>query len=77
MFALEEQFIKSLDAEALAAYAKACGTTVNYLSTHILYATKEPSVRLIKALSVNSGGAVGMIDVLGHYRLLDNLDRAA
>ena len=72
-----KDFIKSLDAEALAAYAEACGTTVNYLSTHILYATKEPSVRLMKALAINSRGSVGMVDVLGHYRLLEELEKAA
>lgn len=65
-----KDFIKGLDAQALEAYAAACNTTVNYLTTHILYATKEPSVRLMKSLAQQSGGAVGMQDVLLHYGLL-------
>ena len=64
-------YINSLTPEQLDAYAIRCSTTANYLGTHIRYATKEPSVKLIRALSRESNGAVRMNEVLEHYRLTD------
>jgi len=64
------EYIKGLDEAGLALYAERCRTTVNYLTTHILYATKEPSVRLMKALAAESDGAISLSDVLEHYGLL-------
>lgn len=71
------EYIKALDQAGLALYADRCRTTVNYLTSHILYATKEPSVRLMKALSAESDGAVSLADVLEHYGLLVNSKLAA
>lgn len=64
------EFIKTLDQAGLEAYANRCSTTVNYLTTHIVYATKEPSVRLMKTLAAESDGAVTLNEVLEHYGLL-------
>jgi len=64
-------YIHSLSPDQLAAYAARCSTTSNYLGTHIRYATKEPSVKLIRALSRESDGAVTLQEVLEHYRLVD------
>ncbi len=63
-------YIKELNDEEAGRYACRCKTTVNYLTTHILYGTKEPSVRLMKALSSESDGVVSMEEVLEHYGLL-------
>ena len=64
-------YINSLTDDQLQAYAERCSTTVNYLGTHIRYATKEPSVKLIRALARESVGNVSLADVLEHYRLTD------
>lgn len=64
-------YIGSLSPEQADEYAARCGTTTNYLTTHIRYATKEPSVKLIKALAQGSEGRVSMNEVLEHYGLLD------
>ncbi|SFQ70345.1 hypothetical protein SAMN05216578_102273 [Halopseudomonas formosensis] len=64
-------YIKALDEEELAAYAARCSTTVNYLTTHILRATKDPSVRLMKRLASESRGNVTLHEVLEHYGLVD------
>lgn len=64
-------YIGGLSSEQLQAYADRCSTTANYMSTHIRYATKDPSVKLIRALAKESGGVVSMSEVLTHYRLTD------
>ena len=64
-------YINTLPADQLAAYASRCSTTANYLGTHIRYATKEPSVKLMRALARESQGLVLLGEVLEHYRLVD------
>lgn len=64
-------YINTLPADQLAAYAIRCSTTANYLGTHIRYATKEPSVKLMRALARESQGVVSLGEVLEHYRLVD------
>lgn len=64
-------YINSLSPEQLEAYAGRCSTTANYLGTHIRYATKEPSVKLIRSLARESGGSVTLNEVLEHYHLTD------
>lgn len=71
------EYIKTLDQAGLEAYASRCRTTVNYLTTHIVYATKEPSVRLMKTLAAESDGAVSLNEVLEHYGLLAGQQEAA
>jgi hypothetical protein len=70
-------YIGGMTEQQLADYAARCSTTANYLSTHIRYATKDPSVKLIRALAKESGGAVSMSEVLEHYRLTDAWSQAA
>ncbi len=64
-------YINSLSPEQLEAYAKRCSTTSNYLGSHIRYATKDPSVKLIRSLARESNGVVTLNEVLEHYRLID------
>lgn len=70
-------YIKALDDGELLAYAARCNTTVNYLTTHILRATKDPSVRLMKRLASESQGKVSLHEVLEHYGLVDCSKAAA
>lgn len=70
-------YIGGMTEQELSDYAERCSTTANYLSTHIRYATKDPSVKLIRALAKESGGAVSMSEVLEHYRLTDAWQQAA
>ncbi|KAF2395421.1 hypothetical protein [Pseudomonas frederiksbergensis] len=65
-------YINSLSPEQLEAYAARCSTTANYLGTHIRYATKEPSVKLIRALARESEGNVMLKEVLEHYHITDS-----
>ncbi|NWL18656.1 hypothetical protein DM828_04875 [Pseudomonas umsongensis] len=66
-------YINDLDSGALAAYAGRCRISVSYLRLHVKYASKDPSVSLIKALTRESGGRVTLADVLEHYGVTENL----
>lgn len=70
-------YIGGMNEEQLRAYADRCATTANYMGTHIRYATKDPSVKLMRALAKESCGAVCMSEVLEHYRLTDACLQAA
>lgn len=70
-------YINMLAGDQLEAYATRCSTTANYLGTHIRYATKEPSVKLMRALARESQGMVTLGEVLEHYRLVDEEPKAA
>ena len=70
-------YIGGMTEQELADYAQRCSTTPNYLSTHIRYATKDPSVKLIRTLARESGGVVSISEVLEHYRLTDAVQKAA
>ncbi|WP_079201147.1 hypothetical protein [Pseudomonas sp. CC6-YY-74] len=60
-------YINRLDAEQLSAYAERCSIAVNYLRLHVKYASKDPSVSLIKALARESEGHVSLAEVLEHF----------
>lgn len=60
-------YIDSLDSEALLAYAGRCKIAVNYLRLHVKYASKDPSVSLIKSLARQSEGCVSLVEVLEHF----------
>lgn len=64
-------YINELDSEALAAYAGRCGIAVSYLRLHVKYASKNPSVSLIKALVRESEGRVSLAEVLEHFGITD------
>ncbi len=65
------EYIDGLDSEAVAAYAGRCGIAASYLRMHIKYASKDPSVSLIKSLARESGGSVSLAEVLEHFGVID------
>ncbi len=66
------EYISSLDAEALKAYAERCHIAISYLRIHVKYASKDPSVSLIKSLARESEGNVSLFEVLEHYGVIDD-----
>ncbi|WP_460152728.1 hypothetical protein [Pseudomonas sp. S2_B07] len=60
-------YINQLDTEALMAYAQRCHIAVSYLRLHVKYASKDPSVSLIKSLARESEGCVSLAEVLDHF----------
>lgn len=64
-------YISRLDSEALAAYAKRCRIAVSYLRLHVKYASKDPSVSLIKSLARESEGRVSLAEVLEHFDITE------
>lgn len=64
-------YITRLDLEGLTAYASRCGIAVSYLRLHVKYATKDPSVSLIKALARESEGFVPLSEVLEHFGVVE------
>ena len=64
-------YINGLDSDALAAYAGRCRIAVSYLRLHVKYASKDPSVSLIKALFRESEGRVSLAEVLEHFGITD------
>lgn len=57
--------------DALSAYADRCGIAVSYLRVHVKYASKDPSVSLIKSLSRESEGYVSLAEVLDHFGITE------
>ncbi|CAM3116775.1 hypothetical protein [Pseudomonas floridensis] len=68
-----KNYISSLSATALETYALRCRISVSYLRIHVRYATKDPSVSLIKALFRESDGCVSLAEVLEHYGVTESL----
>lgn len=64
-------YINRLDAEELAAYAERCGIAVSYLRLHVKYASKDPSVSLIKSLARESEGCISLAEVLEHFGITE------
>lgn len=65
------EYINQLDSGALKGYAERCGIAVSYLRLHVKYASKDPSVSLIKSLSRESDGYVSLTDVLEHFGITE------
>lgn len=65
------EYLNLLDAEALAAYAGRCQIAISYLRVHIKYASKDPSLSLIRALARESEGNVSLIEVLVHFGVIE------
>lgn len=59
-------YISSLDPNSLVDYASRCRIAVSYLKLHVKYASKDPSVSLIKSLTRESEGSVSLTEVLEH-----------
>lgn len=71
-------YINELNAESLTMYAKRCGIAISYLRLHVKYASKDPSVSLIKALARESEGGVSLAEVLEHFGVTETtIDKAA
>jgi hypothetical protein len=64
-------YINRLDSEALTAYAGRCRIAVSYLRLHVKYASKDPSVSLIKSLARQSEGCVSLAEVLEHFGITE------
>jgi hypothetical protein len=60
-------YISSLDPNSLVDYASRCRIAVSYLKLHVKYASKDPSVSLIKSLTRESEGSVSLTEVLEHF----------
>lgn len=69
-------YIHQLDSAALADYADRCRIAVSYLRLHVKYASKDPSVSLIKALSRESQGEVSLAEVLEHFGVTETTLRS-
>ncbi|MFP3535304.1 hypothetical protein [Pseudomonas sp. SIMBA_021] len=65
-------YINGLDSDGLRAYAGRCKIAVSYLRLHVKYASKDPSVSLIKSLARESEGYVSLADVLKHFGIIEN-----
>jgi len=61
-----------MTAEGISAYAERCSIAVSYLRIHVKYASKDPSVSLIKSLARESDGNVTLIEVLEHFGVTDS-----
>lgn len=72
-------YINELDSEELSDYAERCRIAVSYLRLHIKYASKDPSVSLIKSLARESKGNVSLFEVLEHFGVIESapIDEAA
>lgn len=64
-------YIGNMDSEALLGYATRCGIAQNYLRLHVKYASKDPSVALIRSLTRESEGHVSLAEVLEHFGIVD------
>lgn len=64
-------YINSLDSETLESYAGRCKIAVSYLRLHVKYASKDPSVSLIKSLARESEGSVSLAEVLIHFGIVE------
>lgn len=64
-------YINQLEPDALASFAKRCRIAESYLRIHVKYASKDPSVSLIKSLNRESEGCVSLSEVLEHYGITE------
>lgn len=67
------EYINTLDPQGLAAYADRCNIASSYLRLHVKYASKDPSVSLIKALARESEGSVPLAEVLEHFGITEEV----
>lgn len=66
-------YINCLDSEGLTAYAGRCRISESYLRLHVKYASKDPSVSLIKSLTRQSHGCVSLAEVLNHFGITETI----
>ncbi|MNI17546.1 hypothetical protein D3C73_709180 [compost metagenome] len=65
------EYIDRLTSEETTAYAARCSIAVSYLRLHVKYASKDPSVSLIKSLTRESEGRVSLAEVLDHFGITE------
>lgn len=65
-------YINNLDSDAISTYAQRCHIAVSYLRLHVKYASKDPSVSLIKSLTRESEGLVSLAEVLEHFGITES-----
>ncbi|KOP51101.1 hypothetical protein OX90_28660 [Pseudomonas coronafaciens pv. porri] len=70
-------YINGMTPKDLDAYARRCGISLSYLRLHVKYASKDPSVSLIKSLARESQGRVSLAEVLEHFGITEALLRPA
>ena len=70
-------YINRLDSKGLTAYATRCGIAESYLRLHVKYASKDPSVSLIKSLNRESQGCVSLEEVLNHFGITETISNEA
>lgn len=68
------EYINQLDSQGKAEYARRCQIAVSYLRLHVKYASKDPSVSLIKSLARESCGFVSLSEVLEHFGITEKTD---
>ncbi|GGK14987.1 hypothetical protein SAMN04490189_1022 [Pseudomonas koreensis] len=66
------EYINRLNSNELASYAQRCRIAVSYLRLHVKYASKDPSVSLIKSLARESEGFVSLGEVLEHFGVTED-----
>lgn len=64
-------YINRLNSDSLLAYAERCRIAESYLRLHVKYASKDPSVSLIKSLARESEGCVSLAEVLEHFGITE------
>ncbi|MFV3014692.1 hypothetical protein ACM9HO_03055 [Pseudomonas sp. KHB2.9] len=70
-------YIDGLSDAELRAYALRCCIAESYLRLHIKYASKDPSVSLIKSLARESEGKVSLFEVLEHFGVIPKAETKA
>lgn len=70
-------YISQLEPGGLASYARRCRIAESYLRLHVKYASKDPSVSLIKSLNRESDGNVSLSEVLEHFGITETPSRNA
>lgn len=66
------EYINRMNSNELASYAQRCRIAVSYLRLHVKYASKDPSVSLIKSLARESEGFVSLGEVLEHFGVTED-----
>lgn len=70
------EYIHQLSSDSLMAYAERCGIAVSYMKLHVKYASKDPSVSLLKSLTRESHGQVSLEEVLEHFGITEEKTRS-
>lgn len=67
------EYIDKLGEGGQQAYAERCAISISYLRLHVKYASKDPSLTLVRALVRESEGLVSLDEVLEHFGVTQDL----